>query len=529
MKKWGLITLIFLCAFSGYGQDLVPMHRDVWERYGDQVNRVGEDFHSDVKPWIRKELMSMPDYDSIPVLGLFERDTASQSGSYLAFYPMADLSFGADLTDTSGNPIAASVGLGLGLDAQITEKLHLNADWLYKQASYASYVDSVATHNYILPGEGLARVKDGHYELSQFNATLAWQAAPWLHLQVGQGRNFLGDGYRSLFLSDNHYSYPHARITTDVWRIKYVNLFMMTRNVVQSGGDRSKFRNRFSTIHYLTWNATRRLNFSLFEVVIWQGQDEGVSRGLDWNYLNPVIFYRPVEFSVGSADNSLLGFGYKVKINDHSKIYGQVLLDEFVSEFVREDFRQFYNRRDTVRNGWWANKYAIQMGWNSTQLFGKKEWSFRTEINWVRPFTYTHGTLTQNYAHFGEPMAHPLGANFFEWTNILRYERDRLMIENRFQRAVWGGNPSVLDNYGGDLFVPYNNRVREFENFTGQGIQHLITFNQLRATWLLDSDINLRIEGSFLFRANKTDFDTHYTTLFQLGVRTALHNRYRDF
>ena len=103
------------------------------------------------------------------------------------------------------------------------------------------------------------------------------------------------------------------------------------------------------------------------------------------------------------------------------------------------------------------------------------------------------------------------------------------MIENRFQRAVWGANPSALDNYGGDIFVPYDNRVREFENFTGQGIQHLITFNQLRATWLLDSRINLRLEGGFLFRANKTDFDTHYTTLFQLGLRTSLYNRYHDF
>lgn len=47
------------------------------------------------------------------------------------------------------------------------------------------------------------------------------------------------------------------------------------------------FRTKFMTHHYLSWNATKRLNIGLFESVLWQDDNQ---RGFDFNYVNPVIF-----------------------------------------------------------------------------------------------------------------------------------------------------------------------------------------------------------------------------------------------
>ena len=53
------------------------------------------------------------------------------------------------------------------------------------------------------------------------------------------------------------------------------------------------------------------------------------SRGFDVNYLNPIAMLRPIEFSVNSPDNVLVGLTLRYNILPKSYIYGQLILDEF--------------------------------------------------------------------------------------------------------------------------------------------------------------------------------------------------------
>ena len=79
--------------------------------------------------------------------------------------------------------------------------------------------------------------------------------------------------------------------------------------------------------HYLSYNVSKRLNIGLFESVIWEN-DNG--RGFDFNYLNPIIFYRAIEFSTGSrGGNALIGLTAKYKFSDAINAYAQVVIDEF--------------------------------------------------------------------------------------------------------------------------------------------------------------------------------------------------------
>ena len=53
-------------------------------------------------------------------------------------------------------------------------------------------------------------------------------------------------------------------------------------------------------------------------------------RGFDVNYLNPIIFYRAIEFETGQdAGNAILGASAKYKWNDKINLYSQFILDEF--------------------------------------------------------------------------------------------------------------------------------------------------------------------------------------------------------
>ena len=67
---------------------------------------------------------------------------------------------------------------------------------------------------------------------------------------------------------------------------------------------------KHGAFHYLDYALNNNLTIGLFEAIIWQSRDENFERGFDVHYLNPIIFYRPVEFSKHSPDNALLRSKY---------------------------------------------------------------------------------------------------------------------------------------------------------------------------------------------------------------------------
>jgi len=528
---WGILLLVCF-PFLGKAQANLSLSELEMARYEHLTNQLGVDFHSDVRPYSMRDLKQLAGADTLKGHTLREGNlllSTLSSDKNLRIAPITETTVGIDLTHKEGAKAIGQLGLGVRLDAQWGEKWNAQVGFLYRQGNYMSHVDSIRNLRHVIPGEGWAYERGTTFATLLPFGSISYQADDWLNIEAGNGRHFFGEGYRSLFLSDVAAPYPYLKLTTDVWRLKYVNLYSMQANTTESFGERENIRTRFTSTHYLTVNATKRLTFSLFETVVWHNKDQQVNRGFDINYLNPVIFYRPVEFSVGSSDNSLLGFGYKIKVTPTHIIYGQILLDEFLLDLVKEDFDQWSKPNDTIRNGWWANKYALQLGVKGHNLFGRKEWIAQTEINWVRPFVYTHGTLSQNYAHAGTPLAHPLGANFFEWLGKVRYSKNRWTFENHYSWMIYGTNPSYQTNYGGDLFVPYINRVREFENFTAQGIQTTMNFNHLKASYVVDDRINLRAEAGYMFRSEKNDFAKQQMHYFYVSITSGIFNRYRDY
>ena len=123
---------------------------------------------------------------------------------------------------------------------------------------------------------------------------------------------------------------------------------------------------------------------------------------------NPFIFFRPVEYGIGSADNSLLGAGLKLTISQHFIAYSNFILDEFLLSELRN------------RTGWWGNKYGVQLGIKTFDLFNKTGLYSITEFNLVRPFTYSHISSKQNYGHKNHSLAHPLESNFKEYLFLNR-------------------------------------------------------------------------------------------------------------
>ena len=173
------------------------------------------------------------------------------------------------------------------------------------------------------------------------------------------------------------------------------------------------------------------------------------SRGFDVNYLNPITLLRPLEFSINSPDNVLLGINTKYAFK-RSYMYGQVVLDEFsISELLND-------------NDWWANKIGYQVGYKIFNPFNINRLTFQTEYNYVRPYTYAHHNPQQNYAHYNQPLAHPLGANFSEFLIMLNYKWKRVEIDAKIMYAKSGAD-FVGDtiSYGSNVYFSTGNYANE--------------------------------------------------------------------
>ena len=325
-------------------------------------------------------------------------------------------------------------------------------------------------------------------------------------------------------------------IQTDLGKIQYTNLYaeFMDINYFRTHGSDNKdqigYPKKYMSSHYLSYNLSSKFNISLYESVIWRMNHAPGSRGFDVNYLNPISLLRPIEFSLNSPDNVLIGISSKY-VFEKSYLYSQLIVDEFSLEDLKKN------------NGFWGNKYGYQIGFKKFNSLSINNLTFQVEYNYVRPYTYAHHNPQQNYAHYNQPLAHPLGANFSEMLFILHYKIQKLEILAKYVSAQYGGK--IINDptsYGNDLFYSTGNyaeendlvnmgsgRPSDFGIEMYQGNHSFVKYLNFNSSYVLNPLSNLKISLSYTLRNFKNDHEQINTSFISFGLMTDLFNNYYDF
>ena len=318
----------------------------------------------------------------------------------------------------------------------------------------------------------------GFHNKQNINLILKYNLNSYVTADFGLGKHFIGEGYRSLILSDIGASYPYFKLNTKFGNVKYYNLYTTFLNPnMQDFG-----RKKHAAIHFLSYDISNYVNIGIFESILWQSKSELANKGFELAYLNPVIFYRPVEFSKQSNKaNALMGITSNITISNFN-VYTQFLLDDLnISRQKDSD--------DNYEGGFFQNKFGYQIGLKARFLNSV----FMIEYNQVQPYTYGHRTVLQNYSHLNQALAHPMGANFKEL--ILLYELSLknwdLRFTNIFNRV---GLDSLNTHYGQNIFQSdfeaSNGGQLSYGNYNGQGLSTDILISQFEISRDFDS-INL--------------------------------------
>jgi len=484
-----------------------------------------ERFHASIKPYIQYATRQADDtafhvYNyKLKNYFLFNdiRSKPQYRNRFAAqFLPQADMQAGYD---TRENKFVTETSGGMYSRLDINDDFSADFTVVGGQVSYPNFTDTIVSEYKIIPGLGQAYGTNNKYTFTNLTGHLSYSPIRILNFQLGKDRMFIGEGYRSLLLSDISNNYPYFKTTVNVWKMQYSVWYSCFKDIYNTGGIQKNFRDKYSTSHYVSLNLTPEFNISFFENEIWQGTDTNRNRGYDPNYLNPVIFYRPIEYSLGSGDNAMMGLNLSCKFLQQYKVYFQAVVDEFNLTQIRKGFR------------WWANKQGVQLGLKCVDLFGIENLSAQVEYNWVRPFTYSHGSPQQNYAHFNQPLAHPFGANFSEGIGFLSYKRKHWQIDLKGLVATIGKDTTgFYYSVGQDIFKSYILHGKEYGHEILQGNKHHFAQGEIKFTYFVIPGLNMRLEAGYIQRYQRSDLGYFNETPYvYLGLKTSMYNFYRDY
>ncbi|MCH8319270.1 MAG: hypothetical protein IIA88_12400 [Bacteroidetes bacterium] len=411
---------------------------------------------------------------------------------------------------------------GIELRGMINNKIGFYTFMADNQARFPDYVRSRIDTFRAVPGEGFWKIfKKNGVDFLTARGYITFNIIKNISVQFGHDKNFIGNGYRSLILSDYSSSYLFLKLNTNVWKINYQNIFaemILTDRSISN----QIFPKKYCAFHHLSVNITKNVNIGLFESIVFGREDSLYFGQFDFNYLNPIIFYRSVEQQLGSPDNALLGLDFKWNFLKQFSLYGQIVLDEFLLEAIK------------ARAGRWENKHAYQLGIKYIDVAGISNLDLQLETNIVKPYTYAHKSNFTSYSHFNQPLGHPLGANFYEMIGIVRYQPTaRLNITGKFIAATYGtDNCYTADtcpqtNFGGNILVNYSSHLDT--NKIAQGIKTNLIFADLTLTWQLKH--NLFIDFKQVYRKLDSELEQrdNITVYTSLAIRLNIGQRLHEF
>ena len=405
---------------------------------------------------------------------------------------------------------------GLTVRGRIAGKIGFAAYITDNQERDPKYVQQFITDRKAVPGAGFYKPFKAAGGVDYFDARgyFTFNAAKYTDITFGYDKNFIGNGHRSLFLSDFSNNMLFLKLNTRIWRINYQNIFAELYNAHVPGGDKLVGK-KYAALHHLDISINKWLNIGLFEGVIFGRKDR-----FEFGYLNPVIFYRSIEQQNGSFDNSIIGLDAKANLAKRVQVYGQLSLDEFLLSEIKKN------------RGWWANKFGIQTGAKYIDAFGIKNLDLQIEHNRVRPFTYSHRDSVANYTHYNQPLAHPLMANFKEFIGIARYQPAAKWLIVAKLIAYQQGRDSNSVSYGSNIFLPNvpPYRTMDFGFNIGSGWQTNVFYGSFLVSYELKENLFLELNAVTRKQETKTaPITSTNSSVISFGVRWNMHRREFDF
>ena len=403
---------------------------------------------------------------------------------------------------------------GFSITGNAGRKFYFETSLYENQAQFPGYVDSFIRKTHVVPQlNRFKNVGDGAgFDFSYSSARVVYMPSVHFLFDLGYGKNFIGDGYRSMVLSDWSFNYPYLRATAQWGQLQYSAMWSnYISKVDPTQNNTLGYQRKWGQTYLLDWKASKRFTIGVFETVIWPDQDSLRRKDMSWSIASPVIFLHGHKSPSGVSNNSITGLNAKYKLWKGTFLYSQLAVQGLAS------------------GNSWKNRYALQAGIRSGNVFAIPNLNLLTEFNLVRPYMYAGESDFVNVTHFSQPMADPLGANFKEGIVVADYSYRNWWFRVEGIVAKYGADSNAHVNYGHDVFKPITTRTAEDNVKTGQGVSTNYLFADIKVAYIINAKTNLRLETGFTYRKDSNHLRVFNDQVFYIGIRSSFRNLFYDF
>jgi len=509
---------------------LLPYSYQLDQKFNSSIYSVNNSFHTSLKPFLIDSTLT-PAYNAIMQRGvdssrkswvsrkIFNEHLFDVRKKEYTFYGdyLPDLQAGQDIAHKTNTYLNTR---GYQFGGTVGTKFFFYTSGYTTLGRFPNYLNNYINKIDFVPGQAFnfnTNSPNSTKDWTYVTAILSYTPIKQLNITLGEDKTFIGDGYRSLLLSDFAANYPLLRLTANLGKVQY--MFMWAYLEDQQALQVDPFgnnRRKWGAFHYLDWNITNRLSVGYFNAIMTsESDDNGNFHGFDANYINPVFFSNALNSTPSQPDNVFTGFTAKYKIFDKTAIYAQLLINRF-------------NGSDFFSGSSTDNTNGVQLGIRGADLFKVSNFNYLLEFNTVKPYTYASQQPITSYTELSEPLGDPLGANFKEVIAILNYSIGRFDFMGQLNYAKYGLDLDATTNFGQDVTRAFNPSV-ETTSYTGQGLSTTLKYAQGSVSFLINPKYNLRFELGGLFRQETNAQTNSKTALITFGLRSTFRGIYSDF
>lgn len=329
-------------------------------------------------------------------------------------------------------------------------------------------------------GQGRTKdFKEVGFDFAMASAYLSVSPNDRINIQLGTGKHFVGEGHRSLLLSDVAFNSPFLRVNTN-WlggKLQYQNLYTLHQdlNRLQSTtNSEGLFERKQAATHFLEFSPNYKLNIALFESTIFPSLDTSGNIPVGVNYWIPVIFLNTLLEGDNGKGNNKVGLNVSYRVMKKIQLYGQLALQ---SENVN-----------------------YQIG---TKIFPYKNIMLQAEFNKI-----SDPNRNNLFTHYNESLTHPIKYQSSELIGIAQFQENRwltratanVILNDNIDVMVIDFRQSFIVNPSYNFTLQVGVQIRRVENFDG--------ISQIHSTTAIGG---LALNSNFIYFGLSTNLQNIYT------------------
>lgn len=401
---------------------------------------------------------------------------------------------------------------GFKLRGNLSRKLYFGSTFVENQAFYPGYQNDFIQQFGVVPGQG--RVKPfkqtGVDYAYATGYVLVMPNENWT-ISFGNEKTFIGNGYRSLVLSDNAFNFPRISSSSsffkDKMRYKYVYGWMSTLNrspnftTVEAPFIRKNF-----SLHQVDFFVLKeKLMISLFDASIWARTDSVKNLNTDPLSYQPILGLSLLNNT--NQSNHLFGMGVMYRLIDLWKPEGISYLDVYANGIKELS----------------SIKPSFQVGAKYYLSYKDVRAMMTVEMNRVPAFTYASSQANFiGFSHYNQPLAHPLGSGFQELLTSVYLSYKRFGLSLYYNKAYFETDAN-LNRQGFDItFAQHPVKTELNKDFYR-------AFYRIGASYTINTAYNLQVFAGVFERKHVEGQNFDREKYVEIGIKTNLYNYYFDF